>query len=320
MKQAFTSILLGALCLSLGLGLCACRLKSNQEQPSVQNHSELTQTESFPVKLELEETRHIISSRPRRLAVLSADLVQALEDIGAASLICGVSSDAPKDASTSGAKVCGTALAPELEQLIAAKPDWVLVSSQMRESQIASLEEQGITVLTFSRPKTLDEIQARYRQLFTLCYGLDGSAKATTFLTSYQSKLSDAIQPAADYAKLTGRKSAVYLAQLDYTMATGEVFEGKLLDQMGLNNLGELGSRWNYPEIEKDELKPDILFYDKTLTAEQIADSEVYAQSPAVQNGRLYEVDFSAIRLQGLPMIEELGRMARAAYPQAYGK
>ena len=65
-----------------------------------------------------------------------------------------------------------------------------------------------------------------------------------------------------------------------------------------------------------------IPVYAKILdvTAEQIADSEVYAQSPAVQNGRLYEVDFSAIRLQGLPMIEELGKMARAAYPQAYGK
>lgn len=320
MKQAITSILIGVLCLSLGLGLCACQTKSNQEQPPVQNHSELTQTESFPVKLELGENSYIISTRPRRLAVLSADLVQALEDIGAASLICGGSSDAPKDASTSGAKMCGTALAPEMEQLVEAKPDWVLVSSQMRESQLAQLEEQGIGVILFSRPQNLDEIQTRYRQLFTLCYGLEGSAKAGDFLTSYQSKLTDAIQPAADYADLTGKKSVVYLAQLDYTMATGEVFEGKMLDRMGLNNLGELGSRWKYPEIEKDELQPEVLFYDKTLTAEQIAASEVYAQSPAVQTGQMYEIDFSAIRLQGLPMIEELGKMARAAYPQAYGQ
>lgn len=89
---------------------------------------------------------------------------------------------------------------------------------------------------------------------------------------------------------------------------------------MGLKNIGDLGSRWNYPEIEKDELTPDILFYDSTIDPEQIKQSEVYKDCPAVTSDQLVAVDFSAMRLRGLPMIEELAKMARAAYPQAYGK
>lgn len=103
-------------------------------------------------------------------------------------------------------------------------------------------------------------------------------------------------------------------------MATGETFEGQMLDSMGLKNIGDLGSRWNYPEIEKDELTPDILFYDSTIDPEQIKQSEVYKDCPAVTSDQLVAVDFSAMRLRGLPMIEELAKMARAAYPQAYGK
>ena len=63
-----------------------------------------------------------------------------------------------------------------------------------------------------------------------------------------------------------------------------------------------------------------ILFYDSTIDPEQIKQSEVYKDCPAVTSDQLVAVDFSAMRLRGLPMIEELAKMARAAYPQAYGK
>ena len=93
----------------------------------------------------------------------------------------------------------------------------------------------------------------------------------------------------------------------------------ELLDQMGFDNLGELGSRWSYPEVESEELVPDIIFYDSQLDPEQIIQSPVYSQSPAVLSQQLIPVDFSAMRLRGLPMIDQLAQMAQSGYPQAYG-
>lgn len=318
MNAAIKMMISLLLCLCAAVFLTGCSEQEKQEE-EIQNYSELTQTESFPVKLELDE-EYIIQTKPRKLVVLSADLVQALEDIGAASLISGVSSDAPKDAAISGAKVCGTALDADTEQIVQANPDWVLVSSQMRKSQKEELKSQNIEVITFSRPNDLEEIQTRYRQLFTLCYGLDGSKKAEDFLKTYQEKLDAILKPATEYARLGQSKSAIYLAKPDYTMATGETFEGRLLSQMGLRNIGDFGSRWNYPEEELEQLDPDIIFYDETLPPESISESKIYANSQAVRSGDLIAVDFSAIRLQGMPMLEEISKMAQAAYPQAYGK
>ncbi len=92
--------------------------------------------------------------------------------------------------------------------------------------------------------------------------------------------------------RVASKKKVVYLAQPDYTMATGETLEGELLDQMGFDNLGELGSRWSYPEVESEELVPDIIFYDSQLDPEQIIQSPVYSQSPAVLSQQLIPVDF----------------------------
>ncbi len=327
MNTTIKSFFMSLLCLCLSAILfCSCSFpdvpffskKENEATP--QNHSELTETESFPVKLEIAQNSYIIPSKPHRLVVLSADLIQALEDIGVASLICGVSDNAPSGVSVSGAKVCGTALNADCQQIITEKPDWVLVSSQMRQNQMDELAEQGIGVITFSRPQNINEIKTRYRQLFTLCYGSEGTARADEFLTNYQQKLDNAISPASGYAKLANRKSVVYLAQPDYTMATGESFEGQMLDMIGLYNLGELGSRWKYPEVETEVLTPEIIFYDQNLPQEQIFESEIYAQSPAALSGQLYPIDFTAVRMQGLPMIDELAKIAKAAYPQAYGE
>ena len=319
MNAAIKTMISLLLCLCVAaVFLTGCSKQENQGE-EIQNYSELTQTESFPVRMELDE-EYIIQTKPRRLVVLSADLVQALEDIGAASLISGVSADAPKDAAVSGAKVCGTALDADIEQIVQANPDWVLVSSQMRKSQKEELKSQNIEVITFSRPNDLEEIQERYRQLFTLCYGLDGNKKAEDFLKNYREKLDAILKPAAEYARLGQSKSAIYLAKPDYTMATGETFEGRLLSQMGLRNIGDFGSRWNYPEEELEQLDPDIIFYDETLSPESISQSEIYANSQAVRSNALVAVDFSAVRLQGMPMLEEISKMAQAAYPQAYGK
>ena len=93
MKRRIQALTL-ALCFCTAFLFSSCSFMQKQEEPQVQNHSELTSTESFPIKLNVGEAEYRIASKPRSLAVLSADLVQALGDIGAASLISGACTDA----------------------------------------------------------------------------------------------------------------------------------------------------------------------------------------------------------------------------------
>ena len=118
MKRRIQALTL-ALCFCTAFLFSSCSFMQKQEEPQVQNHSELTSNESFPIKLNVGEAEYRIASKPRSLAVLSADLVQALGDIGAASLISGACTDAPSSVSLSASQSCGTALNPNLQQLIA---------------------------------------------------------------------------------------------------------------------------------------------------------------------------------------------------------
>ena len=80
MKRRIQALAL-ALCFCTAFLFSSCSFPQKQEEPQVQNHSELTSTESFPIKLNVGEMEYLIASKPRSLAVLSADLVQALGDI-----------------------------------------------------------------------------------------------------------------------------------------------------------------------------------------------------------------------------------------------
>ena len=141
MKRSIKKFMLTALLLCVTVLLGSCSFLEGEQQPQVQNYSELTQTEVFPVRLEIGEQSYLISSKPHSFAVLSADLAQALEDMGVASMITALCSDAPAGISSSGTVDCGTVLDPNIEQIIAARPDWVLVSTQMRQSSLEQLEQ-----------------------------------------------------------------------------------------------------------------------------------------------------------------------------------
>ena len=51
---------------------------------------------------------------------------------------------------------------------------------------------------------------------------------------------------------------------------------------MGFDNLGELGSRWSYPEVESEELVPDIIFYSSQLDGWIVQALSLPSQSPAI--------------------------------------
>lgn len=107
MKRSIKKFMLTALLLCVTVLLGSCSFLEGEQQPQVQNYSELTQTEVFPVRLEIGEQSYLISSKPHSFAVLSADLAQALEDMGVASMITALCSDAPAGISSSARWTAG---------------------------------------------------------------------------------------------------------------------------------------------------------------------------------------------------------------------
>ena len=62
MKRSIKKFMLTALLLCVTVLLGSCSFLEGEQQPQVQNYSELTQTEVFPVRLEIGEQSYLISS------------------------------------------------------------------------------------------------------------------------------------------------------------------------------------------------------------------------------------------------------------------
>lgn len=126
------------------------------------------------------------------------------------------------------------------------------------------------------------------------------------------------MEPLARWSQENNSLTAILLAYSNTTMATGDTFEGSLLEQLAFINLGDSGFNWQYQPKEGESLSPEIIFYNSALEEEAIAASEFYKESPAVAQGRLYPVEWQNIHLQGENMLKELEAMAREYYPEAF--
>lgn len=277
------------------------------------------EAKSFPVDLLLGGETFTIGQKPARLISLSPDLTEALGDIGAAGLLAGVSDYCAAATGITAGKPCGTALALKMDVVEELEPDVILTSSPMPTSQQEELDRLGISVLQFSHPVSVDDILARYRNLFLLCFGsTSGEDQAKSFNATYQGKLDKILLPAAKYSQITQQKSAIMLAILPRTVATGDTFEHELMEKMGIDNLGADGTQWVLPGEDWETPSPDFIFYDSSLNPDEIVSDKLYKQSPAVVKGQLVPLNFSAISRQNLGMIAELSKMAVACYPDAF--
>lgn len=274
---------------------------------------------SFPVTLQVAGQSFQIKKKPQKIVSLTPDITEALDDIGASGLIAGVSDYCKEITGLSSGKPCGTAQAIDMEAIKSINPDVILSSSPITENQHHQLALLEITVIEFGSADSVEQISDKYLNLFLLCFGeTSGREQGIKFSENFQKKLSSILSPAKEFAELTQKKTAIYLANLDTTMATGDTFEGYLLDEMGLINLAGESSHWILPQETIDEISPDIIFYDGLLIHEEIRSHEIYKDSAAVSKDALYPIDFGAISRRNLSMLDQLDIMAQACYPDAF--
>jgi len=99
------------------------------------------------------------AGKPQRIVSLSPNITEILFALGAGNRIVGVTSysDYPEEAKTK--PFIGEYEAPDIEKIIAQKPDLVFASGETKENQLLILAQAGIPVAKVN-PKSLPEIIA----------------------------------------------------------------------------------------------------------------------------------------------------------------
>lgn len=316
MKKQILALLAAVLLLS---GLSGCQLLGGgEEEPPAEEQQEPAQPVSdpgYPVELEFGESSVTVEKKPQHIVALTPDYAELVLDLDGETLLCGVG-DLCQEVLEVHAPAVGTPEQLDVETVIQSQAEYLLTSSPLREDQQSQLEEAGVQVLTAAPPSDSDEVEHRTQQVAVLLYGQE-TDKGRELSQQLQDDLDKVLEQVAVYQNVVAQQqTAVLLAWPDRTIATGDTWEGMLLEDLGFENLGRDGEGWTVPE--DTELNPDVIFYDKSIPKEQILQSETYAQSPAVTGGKLYPVDLARIQRQGSGMVEEVQSLAQTLYPEAF--
>ena len=216
-----------------------------------------------------------ITKKPTRIISLSPSATESLFEIGAGKQVLAVDSysNFPKSAPITEL----SAFEPNVEAIIALKPDLVVLSVDAMKSMVVkeALEKLKIPVLMEKAPENLAQA---YKEIEILGAVTDrtSEAKRVTF------KMAALIKSILNRAKVSGK--VTFFHELDNTLysVTSDTFIGKVYKDFGLINIADKAAgadSYGYPQLSAEYVlksDPDIIF---------LADAE-YGESPATVRAR----------------------------------
>jgi iron complex transport system substrate-binding protein len=216
-----------------------------------------------------------IAKKPTRIISLSPSATESLFEIGAGKQVLAVDSlsNFPKSAPITEL----SAFEPNVEAIIALKPDLVVLSVDAMKSMVVkeALEKLKIPVLMEKAPGNLAQA---YKEIEILGAVTDrtSEAKRVTF------KMAALIKSILNRAKVSGK--VTFFHELDNTLysVTSDTFIGKVYKDFGLINIADKAAgadSYGYPQLSAEYLvksDPAIIF---------LADAE-YGESAATVKAR----------------------------------
>lgn len=255
----------------------------------------------------------VLASQPQKVVSLSPALTEILFEMGYGDRVVGVSDfcDYPEEAQ--GLTRCGTPLAPARDGIKALGADLVVSTAALTEEDLVWFQQNGMQVLVLPRAADLSELEALYLDLGTAMEGqTTGHKAARSFYDGLTAQLDEAKGLIAAYrAEKQTLVHAILLREMSYGMATGDTFEQKIFDYLGLTNDAANYGDWLYLEADVAQLNPDFIFCDDGIDTETVRKSRVYSVVPAAKNNRIMNVPLAAFERQSPRMFRAVLEMAQ---------
>lgn len=217
----------------------------------------------------------IIAKKPVRIISLSPSATESLFEIGAGKQVLAVDSysNYPKSAPITEL----SAFEPNVEAIVALKPDLVVLSVDAMKSMVVkeALEKLKIPVLMEKAPETLAQA---YKEIEVLGAVTDHTSEAKKLTFKMAALIKSIINRTKKTVKIT------FFHELDNTLysVTSDTFIGKVYKDFGLINIADKAAgadSYGYPQLSAEYLlktDPDVIF---------LADAE-YGESAATVKAR----------------------------------
>lgn len=250
----------------------------------------------------------LLEEKPEVIISLSPALTELVYELGGT--LSGVSDFCDYPAQAASLDRFGTADAPNLEALEGIKPHLLLSSVPLAQADREALEALHVAVAVFPRADGLDGMEETYVGLATLLGGAeDGPENGRAVF----GKLRERYEALASGVSAAPELSGIWLRSVPLVMATGDTFEGGLLERaLGIKNDAAEFTGWQYPPDKAVDLYPDVIFYDDSIDPAYFAGTTVYSTTDAFKQNRMYPFSSLPFERQSGRMFDELERMAKA--------
>jgi iron complex transport system substrate-binding protein len=255
------------------------------------------------------ERQVAVPKRIERIISMAPNVTEMLFAIGLSGKIVGVTTycDYP-DAAKSKPKIGGYS-DPNIEAILSLKPDLIVTAPDgYSKERVEKLDEMGIPVFVVN-PKKVDEV---LETMLTLGK-ITGKSEAAKHVVDRLSKRVKAVREKVSLIPPEERLKVFYEIGRDplFTAGPGTFLDNLITEAGGVNIAADAGSEWAQYSVEAViAKKPDII-----ITALHTLDNEgesiwrKYKTIPAVQNGRIYELDPNVLLRPGPRIVDGLEKL-----------
>ena len=291
----------------LWLAICLCL--------SVSCHIRNSSTEQAATQVFIDETGRSVALKPnpQRIISLAPNITETLFALGIGERVVGVTTYCDFPAEAKAKEKVGDTLKPNLERIIALKPDLVLISTASQLEKITRQLDQLQIPVFITSPKTATEVLKSIRKLGEIT---GTSQRATELTAAMQNKM----QTVRQQAPQQSAPKVLYVLQLSPLITAGQnTFINDLIRMAGGQSIsGEETA--DYPQFSRETAiarEPEVIIIPASHGTELVnveAINRDFAVTPAVKNHRVVSVNPDLIDRPGPRIVEGLEALRKAIH------
>lgn len=247
-----------------------------------------------------------IPERVERVVSLAPNLTENIFAVGAGDRLIGVTSFCNYPSEAQKIQKVGDTISPNIETIIALKPQIVFVSTASQiETFTKTLEAQNITVFV-TNPKDLNGVLANLKQLGEI-FGT--TEKAIALLDNLQKRIAAIDARVEDKAKT---KAFVQISKEPLFTIGKESFLTEIITRAGGASV-TANVATAYPKISKETalaLSPDVIILSES--PDNTEPNDVFKNSPALKNGKVFKISADILSRPGPRIVDALEQIAEA--------
>ena len=259
-----------------------------------------------------------------RAVSLAPDLTEMVFAVGAGDRLVGDTTYCNYPDAANAIEKVGDTQSPNIERIISLKPDVVFVSTASQlEGFMKTLDAQDISVFVLSA-KSIDDVWAKDNVLDNLrtLGTIFGTERHTDQLIAELDRriraVDDRMNECRESVACGSLKVFVQISNEPLFTIGRESFLTQLINRAGGISVTEKVPS-GYPKLSKETalaLHPDaIVLSDSSDNQEP---NEVFKNSPAVKNGRVYKINADIISRPGPRLVDALEQIAKDLHPEKF--